>query len=61
MLKGRNWARFLYIIWSIIGFIIGLTTSPIKAGVIPGIIIFIVVAYFLFNAKANEYFRAEPS
>ena len=28
MLKGQNWARFLYVVWSAIGFVIGIVTSP---------------------------------
>jgi hypothetical protein len=41
MLKGQNWARLLYVGWSIIGIIIGIATSPMKAMMIPGIIIFL--------------------
>ena len=58
MLKGQNWARLLYIGWSIIGFTIGIATSPMKAMMIPGIFIFIILAFFLFRPKANEYFKA---
>jgi hypothetical protein len=58
MLKGMNWARLLYIGWSIIGFIIGIATSPMKAMMIPGLIIFFIFAFFLFRPKANEYFRS---
>jgi cytochrome b561 len=56
MLKGQNWARFLYVIWSIIGFVIAIVTSPMKATIIPGFVGFLVVAFFLFRPKANEYF-----
>jgi len=58
MLKGQNWARLLYVGWSIIGFIIGITTSPMKVMMIPGIIIFFIFTLFLFHPKANEYFKA---
>ncbi|MDD4275272.1 MAG: hypothetical protein PHG14_16295 [Desulfobacter postgatei] len=58
MLKGQNWARLLFVGWSILGFVIGITTSPIKAMMIPGIIIFLIVVFFLFRPKANEYFKA---
>lgn len=57
MLKGQNWARFLYVIWSIIGFVTGMTTSPMKAVMIPGLVIFLVIVFFLFRPKANEYFK----
>lgn len=58
MLKGQNWARLLYVGWSVIGFIIGIATSPMKAMMFPGIIIFFIFAFFLFRPKANEYFKA---
>lgn len=57
MLKRQNWARLLYVGWSIIGFVIGITTSPMKAAMIPGLIIFLVIVFFLFRPKANEYFK----
>ena len=56
MLKGRNWARFLYVVWSAIGFVIGIMTSPMKAAMIPGLVVFAVITFFLFRPKANEYF-----
>ena len=58
MLKRQNWARLLYIGWSIAGFAVGLATSPVKAAMIPGIIIFLIIVFFLFRPKANEYFKA---
>jgi hypothetical protein len=58
MLKRQNWARLLYVGWGIIGFIIGIATSPMKAAMIPGLIIFLVIVFFLFRPKANEYFKA---
>jgi hypothetical protein len=56
MLKGRNWARFLYVIWCAIGSVIGFLTSPMKAAQIPGLVVFAVITFFLFRPKANEYF-----
>lgn len=58
MLKRLNWARLLYVGWNIFTFIVGLVTSPAKAMMIPGIILFLILAYFLFRPKANEYFKA---
>lgn len=56
MLKGRNWARYLYVIWSLVGFVIGIATSPMKAAMIPGFLVFLVVAFFLFRPKATAFF-----
>jgi len=56
MLKGGNWARWLYVIWGAIGFAVGMATSPAKAMMIPGLIVFVVVVVFLFRPNANEFF-----
>ncbi len=58
MLKGKNWARLLYVGWSVAGFLIAMVASPLKAFLIPGIIFFSIIAFFLFRPKANEYFKA---
>ena len=58
LLKGQNWARFLYVIWSLIGFVIGIATSPMKAAMIPGFVVFLIVAFFLFRPKASAFFAS---
>ena len=60
LLKAQNWARLLYTIWTVIALAIGLTTSPMKTAMIPGVVLFVVIVVFLFRPKANEYFKAEP-
>lgn len=63
MLKRQNWARFLYVAWSIIGLIAGIATSPMKIVLIPGFIILMIIIFFLFRPKANKYFKVirDPS
>lgn len=56
MLLGKNWARLLYVIWCGIGLVIGLITSPDKMNMIPGGALYMVIAFLLFQPKANEYF-----
>ncbi len=56
MLKGFGWSRLLYVGWSVIAFSFSLATSPMKAALIPGIVLFAVVVFFLFRPAANEYF-----
>ena len=56
MLKGKNWARLLYITWNLINFVIGITISPMKATMIPSLVLFLIVTFFLFRPKANEFF-----
>jgi len=55
-LKGQNWARYLYVGWGIVGFIVGFATSPMKFSMIPGFIFFLVIAFFLFRTKATRFF-----
>jgi hypothetical protein len=56
MLKGRNWGRWLYVVGTVLGFLIGIVTSPLKEAMIPGFVVFVVVTFFLFRSKANAYF-----
>jgi len=56
MLWGHNWARLLYAIWSAIGLVIGLATSPVKMIMIPSVIVYLIIISFLFRRVANEFF-----
>ncbi|WP_300752890.1 hypothetical protein [Janthinobacterium sp.] len=56
MRRGHNWARLVYVGWSVIGLVIGLATSPMKSTLIPGAVLLAVIAYFLFRPNANAYF-----
>jgi hypothetical protein len=61
MLKGQNWGRWLYVVGTALGFVIGIMTSPLKEAMIPGFVVFVVVAFFLFRPKANKYFSDQES
>lgn len=56
MLNGENWGRWLYVIWSGIGLVVALATSPMKLLLIPGALIYFLVAFFLFRPNASAYF-----
>lgn len=56
--KAQPWSRVLYVVWGILGLIVGFYTSPMKSYLVISLIILIVVSVFLFSAKANEYFSA---
>ena len=56
MLLGQNWGRFLYVIWSGCGFLVGLITSPTKLLLIPGGLIYLIFVMILFRRTANEFF-----
>lgn len=56
MLKAKKRGRTMYVGWSIISLIIGLLTAPAKALMIPSLVFFLIVNFFLFRRKANEFF-----
>jgi hypothetical protein len=56
MLKGLNWGRTVYVAWSVLGFVIALATSPIKIAVVPGAVVFAIIAFFLYRPNATAYF-----
>jgi preprotein translocase subunit YajC len=62
ILKRYNWARFLYAIYGIISLIrsiIYFTSKPLTLKIIPIVIIFLIVVFFLFRPKANNYFAGK--
>ena len=61
ILKGQNWGRWVYAAGTALGFLIGIITSPLKSAMIPGFLVFVVVAIFLFRPKANKYFSDQES
>jgi hypothetical protein len=60
MLKGHNWARLLYLVWAGVSLFVGLVASPDKLSVIPSVVLFALIAFFLFQPKTIEYFRPKP-
>lgn len=56
MLKGQGWVRLLYVIWGAIGLLINLITSPMKVAIIPGLIFFVIIVFFLYRPASNQYF-----
>jgi hypothetical protein len=61
ILKGQNWGRWLYVVGTAAGFLIGIMTSPLKEAMIPGFVVFVVLTFFLFRPKANNYFSDAES
>lgn len=56
ILKGKNWARFLYTGWGLFSFLTSLAVGTMQASMLPGLIIFLIIAYFLFRPDAHQYF-----
>jgi hypothetical protein len=55
MLLGRNWARWLTLIW--LGYHVVLSAFHSRSELIMHSLLLVVIAYFLFRPKVLEYFR----
>lgn len=58
VLKGLPWSRVLYVLWGIIGIIVGLYLSPMKAAIVLALVILVVISIFLWTNTANDWFQA---
>jgi hypothetical protein len=58
MLKGLPWSRVLYVAWSLIGIVVGFFITPMAYVILLSVLILVVIGYFLFSLKANEWFAA---
>lgn len=56
--NGQPWSRVLYLAWGIIGLIVSFYISPIKAAIVLGLIILVIVCVFLWTNTANDWFQA---
>jgi inner membrane protein involved in colicin E2 resistance len=56
--KGQPWSRVLYVLWGILGLVVGFYISPQKAFLVLSLVILIVFSIFLFGEKANDWFSA---
>lgn len=56
ILKGRDWARVLYIAVNAVGILVALLTSPMKSPVLISVVLLGVIAFFLFRGPANAFF-----
>jgi hypothetical protein len=58
ILKGLPWSRVLYVVWGVIGIVVGFYISPQKASVVISLIFLVIFSIFLFGEKANVWFQA---
>jgi hypothetical protein len=58
ILKGQPWSRVLYVVWGIIGLVVGFMILPQKGYVVFSLVILVVFSIFLFGEKANDWFSA---
>jgi len=57
MLYGKNYARILYVSWTPLAIVISLLTSPAITMMIPSIVFFLIIVFFLFRTESNIYFK----
>lgn len=58
ILKGLPWSRVLYLVWGIIGLVVSIYISPVKAAVVLGLVILVIICAFLWTNTANDWFQA---
>jgi hypothetical protein len=56
ILTGKNWARWLYVLWCTMGLAYALTTLPDPLPLIPGALKTAIIAFVLFRKPANLFF-----
>jgi hypothetical protein len=56
--KGLPWSRVLYLVWGIIGLVVGFYVSPMKASIVIGLVLLVVICGFLWTNTANDWFQA---
>jgi len=56
--KGLPWSRVLYLAWGIIGLVVGFYIAPMKASIVLGLVLLVVVCAFLWTNTANDWFQA---
>ena len=59
LLKGRNWARWLVLIW--IAFHVVVSAMHSFSSSLPHFVLLIAVGYFLFTPPDSRYFKSAPS
>jgi hypothetical protein len=59
LLKGRNWARWLVLIW-LAFHVVGRALDSLSSSV-PHLLLLIAVGYFLFTPPDSRYFASAPS
>jgi hypothetical protein len=56
ILKGLNWSRWLYVVWSVLALIFSFAVTPYTSILLISVAIVAIVAFFLFRPAANAWF-----
>ena len=57
MLKGRNWARLLYLVYGLVLIVYGYVVNPWPVMIVSSVV-YMINTFFLLRPKVNEYFKA---
>ena len=61
MFQGKNWSRWLYIVWCAFGLAYAASTTPNLLLLIPGALKTAIIAFILFRGPANAFFSRASS
>jgi hypothetical protein len=56
MLRGQDWARWLYALWGPLNLLLGMFGSQMMLEIVPGTFIYFVCLFFLFRQPASAFF-----
>jgi hypothetical protein len=59
VLRRKNWARWLYTLWSGVGIFISPTKIGFSLMILPGFFKYLIIVFFLFSHKSNKWFSSE--
>lgn len=57
ILKGKNWGRYLYVVWSLIGFVTTIVTSGIHLSLLLPVTVFVIFCWLLFRPSSSAFFQ----
>jgi len=60
MLKGANWARWIFIIWGAVGALCGLINVGFALLLLPSLIIYVASATLLMQKEISDFFTRHP-
>lgn len=61
VLKGMNWARWLYVAWGTLSALAALAITPSPTLALISLAIVALIAFFLFRKPADAWFRRTPA
>lgn len=60
ILKGRKWGRNAYLGISVLGMLLAFFNMPSTLMLLPGLVVFVLIAFLLLRLPATAYFNRQP-